>query len=381
MYVNRGRSYLVPYKRNPYSQEMKDAAMRILNRGHNNWGYDEVGKEITFFEKEFATYCGRKYAVMLNSCLNGLYLLLQLQGISKGDEVIIQSNIEPCDAAVVVQTGATPVFVDIEEETLNIDVTQIKAKITENTKAIFPITAQGHPVDSDPIMELAADHNLYVIEDCTHGCGAKYKGETIPRGDVGVFGLQGKSFWLPGGGAMVLTDDQEVQEKLLFLRSWDGRRAPLKIKDSKGNGITNALKTMSDDLDATIGRVQLKHLDEFVKQQRKNAHIYSELLEDSPVICPIEKDYAYHAFLRFVIRTERRDALEEYLLQEGVEAHVLYPTPAHLLDYYQEVCGYKPGDFPVTEKLKKTELALPEPRPRTQWELEYTANKVKEFFR
>jgi len=154
----------------------------------------------------------------------------------------------------------------------------------------------------------------------------------------------------------------------------------LQVKDIKGNGITNALKMMSDDLDAAIGKVQLRHLDEYVEQQRKNPRIYSELLEESPVICPVEKDYVYHAFLRFVIRTERRDPLEEYLLQEGVEAHVLYPTPAHLLDYYQDVCVYKTGNFPVTEKLKKTEFALPEPRHRTQWELEYTANKIIKFF-
>ncbi len=372
-------SYLVPYKRNPYSQEMKEAAIRILERGHNAGGIDGVGKEISFFEEEFATYFGKKHAIMLNSCLNGLYLLLQLHGVS-GGEVISHTNIEPCDATCIVQAGAKPAFVDIEAETLNMDVTQIEAKITDKTKAIFPVHAHGHPTDMGPVLELAEQYNLYVIEDFTHCAGAKYRGKQIPLGEDGSIGLQGKGFWLPGGGAMVVTDNTETMEHLKYLRSWAGRRSPEKIKGSDGKGIINSLKTMPNDLDAAIGRIQLRNLDEYVRLQRLHAKIYSELLEGTPITLPEEKDYGFHVFLRYVIQTEQQTSLQTYLKQYGVDSHVIYPTPAHMVDYFQEVCGYKKGDFPVTEKVKATELALPEPRPRTQWELEYVTTKIKEFF-
>lgn len=354
--------------------------MRVLEGNSNSWAHEGIGKEITFFEKEFAAYCERKYAVMLNSCLNSLYLLLKLQNISPGDEIITQPNIEPGDVTVALQAGARPVLADIEEDTLNLDPSQVEAKITDKTRAIIPIYAQGHPVDMDPIMELAEEHDLYVVEDCTHSTGAKYKGNRIPQGHVGIFGLYCKGFWLPGGGAMVVTDDKETVEKLKFQRSWDGRRAPGGVKDIHGNDLIHGLKIGPNDVDAAIGRVQLRQLDENIELQRKNAQIYSELLEDTPVIRPVEKDYAFHVFLRYVLRTEQRDALHSYLIEQGIDCHILYPTPAHYFEYYQETFGYKKGDFPVTEKVKKMELSLPEPRPRTQWELEYVATKIKEFF-
>jgi len=259
-------------------------------------------------------------------------------------------------------------------------VTQIEPKITEKTKAIFPVHAHGHPTDLDPILKLAEQYNLYVLEDFTHCAGAKYRGKKVPLGDAGVIGLQGKGFWLPGGGAMVLTDNQETMDQLKYLRSWDGRRSPEKIKDSTGRGVINSLKTMPSDLDAAIGRIQLRELDEYIKLQRTHAKIYTELLEGVPVTLPVEKEYGFHVFLRYVLQTEQQKPLQKYLKQKGIDCHVIYPTPAHFVDYYQEVCGYKKGDFPVTEKVKKTELALPEPRPRTQWELEYVTTKVKEFF-
>jgi len=377
----REPAYIVPYKRNPYDQEMKDAIMRVIDRGSNLWGYEDARKEMTFFEIEFAEYFGKKYAFFLNSTLTGIYLLFRLQGIGPGDECICHANIEPADITALIQAGGKPVFVDVEEDTLNIDVTKIESKITEKTKAIFPVYAHGHPVDMDPILELAEKHSLYVLEDFTHACGAKYKGKKVPLGDVGVVGLYLKGLWLPGSGAMLVTDDKETKEKLDMLRSWDGRRIPGLVKDANGHGIIWSLKTLQDDIDAAVGRIQLRHLDEYIEAQRKNAGIYSELLEDTPVIRPVEKDYAYHVYLRYVIRTKQRNELQDYLRQEGIHSSRPYPQPAHEYEFYKEAYGYQKGDLPVTERLKDTELTLPEPRPRTQWEMEYVAKRIKEFFK
>lgn len=373
--------YLVPYKKNSYDQEMKDAVMRILDLGASTWGWSSRGREITFFEAEFANYCNKKCAVLLDSTLHSLYLVLQLQGIGKGDEIMMAPHVEPANPAVAVQLGAKPVLTDIEEDTLTMNVDELEKKITNKTKAILPIHAHGHPTDMDPVMEVAEKHGLYVLEDSTHALGARYKGKSLPIGHAGVFSLSVKAMWLPGGPAMLVTDDKELADKLKLMRSWDGRRHPDLVKDANGKGITHSFKSVPADLDAAVGRVQLKHLDEYVTTQRKNANMYGELMKGAPITLPVEKDYARHTFLRYLIRTDKRDALREHLRQLGISCHGPLYQPAYTYDYYQKVMGYSSKDFPVSDRMSKIELALPEPtRDRTAWEIEYVAKNVKEFF-
>jgi dTDP-4-amino-4,6-dideoxygalactose transaminase len=220
-----------------------------------------------------------------------------------------------------------------------------------------------------------------VIEDATHATGSKYKGGRLPIGDVGVFGMVVKCLWLPSGGAMVAMDDDQTYERLRMIMSWPGRRAPAEVKDVDGKGIIHSLKTVADDVGAAVGRVQLRHLNEYTEAQRRNAKTYTELLKGVPLVLPVEKEYAQHAFLRYVIRTEKRDDLQNYLVKQGVDCRILYRTPAHLYNYYRETYGYKKGDCPIAEKIKQTELGLPEPtKDRTGWETEYTVKRVKEFF-
>jgi len=180
---------------------------------------------------------------------------------------------------------------------------------------------------------------------------------------------------------MVVTDDEEIEERLRMLMSWPGRRAPGEVKDFKGRPIIHALKTISDDVSAAVGRVQLRHLDEYTEAQRRNAKKYSDMLDGLPLRLPKEKEYARHCYLRYVTRTGKRDELQAYLKKQGIDSRILYRTPAHLYRYYQENYGYKRGDCPIAEKIKATEIALPEPtKDRTNWEIEYTVAKVKEFF-
>jgi dTDP-4-amino-4,6-dideoxygalactose transaminase len=376
-------TFIVPYKRNLYDQEMKDAVMKVLDAASVTQGEvaDLPETEQRLFENEFAYFCGCKYALMFGSALHGLYLLFRLQGFSKGDEVIMAPNIEPANANIIEQAGGRPVFVDADEDTLNMDVTKIEKKITNKTKAIHPIHGHGHPTDMDQVMEIARKHNLYVVEDATHATGCKYKGRRLPVGHAAVFGMVVKCLWLPATGSMMVTDDDATEEKLRMLMSWPGRRAPAEVTDFKGKGIIHATKTISDDISAAVGRIQLRHLDEYTEAQRRNAKMYTELLNGLPLILPKEKNYAQHCFLRYVTRTEERDALQSYLKKHGIDSRVIYKTPAHLYAYYRENYGYKKGDFPVAEKIKETEIGLPEPtKDRTKWEIEYTASKVKEFF-
>ena len=379
MFTRRYR-YLVPYKRNPYTQEMIDAAMKVMTEGEGILGQEYETTDMIFFEEEMAKYCGKKYGFMFDSTIHALYVLLQLQGVGPGDEVITHANIEPADVTIIAKMGAKPVLVDIDLDTFNIDVTQLKEKITPQTKAIFPLHAHGQTTDMDPVMELASEHNLYVIEDCTHTIGAKYKGKRLPVGETGIIGLYLKGIWTPTGGAMIVTNDKETVEKLRILRTWHGRRAPGEVTDINGKPIVHGMKIMPDPIAPTVGRIQLRHLDDLIETQRKNAKIYTELLEGTPIIPPVEKEYAFHCYLRYMIRTEKRDKLQEFLRNASIECNVLYPIPLHLYPYYQQAYGYRAGEFPATEKLKETELGLPEPRPRTQWEMEYITNKVKEFF-
>ena len=370
-------SYLIPYKRNPFDQEMKRAALKYLDQGETLHAELE---EVTYFEKEFAEYCGRRHAIGLNSGTSALYLALVGCGVTKGDEVIIPPNSFVAVGHCVLSAGATPVFVDVEEDTFNIDTAKIREKITKETKAIIPVAHCGHPCDMDPIMEIAEERGLCVIEDDANAAGARYRGKRLPVGHAGVFCVGFKSLWAPGGGGFVVTDDKEIADAVLAHRDLGfpgvGATGPGRSDLSTCVGLNYKMT----DIGASIGRVQLRHLDEYVESQRKNAHTYTEMLQGVPVATPIERDYAYHAFLRYTIRTPHRDTLLEYLQSEGIECSVLYSTANYLQPSYIELLKCKKGDFPITDKQKEQELSLPEPRPRTQWELEYVAKRIRDFF-
>lgn len=368
------QSILVPYKRNPIDQEMKDSVLKYLDQGETLQNRFE---QVICFEKEFATYCGRKYAVGLNSATSALYLTLLACGITRGDEVIIPPNSFASVGNSVLTTGATPVFVDVEDEIFNIAADKFEEKITKKTKAVIPVAHCGHPCDMDHIMEIANKHNLHVIENLSAAGGAKYKGRKVPVGHAGIFCLSVKSLWIPGGGGFSVTDDEKIAEAIVsrrylgFPAGWGSTRTRSAV----------GLNYKMTDFGASIGRVQLKHLDEYVKMQRNNSKIYTNLLADAPIKTPIEKEYAYHAFLRYTIRCSQRDALQKFLKDQGVETSILYPEPEYLQPMYVQRFGYKKGDFPMTDKQKSEELSLPEPRARTQTELEYVSKKIREFYK
>lgn len=362
-------SYLIPYKKNLYTQEMIDALVNYMKEGAK-LQYYRKGEECVFFEKEFADFCGRKLAISTTSGSASLHLALLACGVERGDEVMLTPHVAYVVGNSVLCVGAKPVFVDIDKETAIIDYSKIEEKITSKTKAIIPVHTYGHPADMDPIMEIAQKYELFVIEDATHAVGSRYKGKRLPVGgdkNIGIFSLHPKQLWLPSGGGMLVADNEELAEKAMLRRE-------------AHSGLVIGYSYEMADSAAIVGRIQLRKLEEYVEMQRSSAKILNELLEDTPFGTPIEKEWAYHAYARYAIRAPKRDTLMEFLRQQGIDCKALYPKPTHLLKLYRDSFGYKEGDFPVTEKEKTEELCLPEPRFRNHWELEYIAKKIHQYF-
>jgi len=271
----------------------------------------------------------------------------------------------------------------VEEDIFNLDPEKIEEKITDKTKIIFPLHSQSHPADMDPIIEIAEKHDLKVYENIVHASGAKYKGKKVPITEAGSTSFSVKCLWLPGGGGMVVTDDDELAEAVSLRRYYGFPGLRLGSYSSSDAKVLALDLQMYGGIMAAIGRIQLKSLQKYVDLQRKHSTILTDLLENTPVITPFEMDYAYHSYLRYVIRAPKRDALMEYLRKEGIGCSILYgKLPIYSQEYSRKLYGdkYNPKDFPVTEKHKKEELALPEPRFRNQWELEYIVKKIEEFY-
>jgi len=365
---------MIPYKKNTYDQEMIDAVVNYMKEGSKLQYYHRYD-ECVSFEKEFADFCGHKFAISTTSGTASLHIALLACGIERGDEVMLTPHVTYAVGNSVLCVGAKPVFVDIEEETLTIDPSKIEDKITSKTKAMIPVHTYGHPAAMDPITEIAEKYDLFVIEDVTHAVGSRYKGKKLPVGgekNIGIFSFNSKQLWLPCGGGMVVTDNEEFAKKARLYSGWR--------YGGPHSGLVIGYNYMMADLAAIVGKAQFRYLKEYVDMQRSNAKILNELLEDTPVITPVEKEWAYHAYARYAIRAPKRDELMEFLGQQGIHCEVLYGTPTHLLKLYSEPFGYREEDFPVTEKEKKEELSLPEPRFRSRWEIEHIAKKIVEFY-
>ena len=315
-----------------------------------------MGEELKKFEEEFARFCNVKYAIGVANGSDALILALRACGIGKGDEVITVPHTFISTTEAISNVGGKVVFVDIDPKTYTIDVTKIEEKINERTKAIIPVHLYGQPADMDPIMRLAKKYNLKVIEDAAQAHGAEYKGEKVGSiGDVGCFSFYpGKNLGAYGDAGMVVTNSEEIAEKVKLLRN-HGRIT--KKYEHEIEGYSSRL----DNLQAAILRVKLRYLNKWNESRRENAKKYNELLNNiAGIITPYEAGYAKHVYHLYVIgvEKERRDKLREELKSKGVATGIHYPIPQHLQPAYSYL-GYKEGDFPVTEKASQEILSLP----------------------
>lgn len=327
--------------------ELNSAVQEVLRSGTFI-----MGPNVRAFEEEMARYLGVKHAVALNSGTDALILGVHALGIQPGDEVITTPFTFFATAEAISHFGATPVFVDIDPKTYNLDVSQIRAKITPRTRAIIPVHLYGHPADMDPIMEIAEEYGLKVLEDVAQALGGAYKGRKL--GTIGHAGalsfFPSKNLGAFGDGGMLVTNDDTIAETVRMLRVHGARKKYY----NERIGVNSRL----DEIQAAILRVKLRYLDEWNARRREVAARYNALLgQIDGIETPYEAPYAYHVYHQYTVRVsgDRRDRLQHFLREQGIDTFVYYPVPLHLLPLYQEM-GLR---LPEAERASREVLSLP----------------------
>ena len=328
------------------------------------------GPFVAQFEKEFASFCQTDFAIGLGSGTAALWAAIQGLGMGKGDEVITTPNTFIATAEAISFSGAEPVFVDIDEQTYNINPELIEKAITPRTKAIIPVHLYGQMAEMDNIMEIARAHGLYVIEDACQAHGAEYKGRIGSIGDASCFSFYpGKNLGAYGEAGAVVTNNTELAGRIRMFRD-HGQ------KEKYYHSIIGWNARM-DGFQGAVLSVKLKYLNEWNESRRKNAHLYNELLANfNGIITPQEASYAKHVYHLYVIRTQNRDAFMAALAENDVFCGIHYPVPLHLQDAYRSL-GYKKGDFPVAEKCCEQLISLPMFPELTSEQISYVVEKIK----
>jgi dTDP-4-amino-4,6-dideoxygalactose transaminase len=329
-----------------------------------------LGREVAAFEEAFAAYCGGRHAIAVNSGTSALHLALLAAGVGEGDEVITVPYSFVATAAAIRYTGAKPVFVDIDAASFNIDVNAIEAAITPRTKAIMPVHLFGQPADMDPILDIARRHNLLVIEDAAQAHGAEYKGRRVGSiGDFGCFSFYpGKNLGAYGEGGAVVTNNPEAARTIRLLRNWG--------QEESYKHILRGYNYRMEGLQGAILRVKLKYLPQWTEARRAHGETYNRLLAGAGVITPAVMAYARHVFHVYALRTPNRQALQSAMTAAGVQTAVYYPIPIHMLEAHQDL-GYRPGQFPVSERMCEEELSLPVYPELTQQQIEMIAGVAR----
>ncbi len=312
-----------------------------------------LGPQVKSFEEEFAKYIGANFAPGVASGTDALHLALRACGIGEGDEVVTSPFTFIATAEAISYAGARPVFVDIDEKTFNMDVTQIEGKITSKTKAILPVHLYGQPADMDPIMEIARKHNLKVIEDCAQAAGAEYKGKKVGSiGDAGAFSFfPTKNLGCYGDGGAITTSSAEIKDRVLSLRM-HGSKVRY-YHDEVG------YNSRLDEMQAAILRVKLPHLGEWNEGRRKVAYNYNRLLSGNSAITPSEIGQVKTVYHQYTIRIRKnRDQVQKSLAEKGIASMIYYPIPVHLQKAYAFL-GYKMGELPRADKVALEVLSLP----------------------
>jgi dTDP-4-amino-4,6-dideoxygalactose transaminase len=348
-------------------EEIDSAVQRVLN----HCGFI-MGPEVKAFEEDFADYCGAEQAVGVASGTAALHLAAMACGAGPGDEIITTPFTFFASGEAISQSGARPVFVDIDPQTYNIDPEQIEDAITPRTRAIMPVHLYGQPADMGSILDIARKHDLRVIEDAAQAHGSEYRGRRAgSMGDLACFSFYpSKNLGAYGDGGMVTGSDPELISTVRKLR--DHGRVSKYEHDQLGWGYR------LDALQAAILGVKLRHLDDWNEARRAHASRYAELLADVEVVVPVELDHVKHIYHCYVIRTPRRDELVEHLKKQGTGVVIHYPLPVHLQPAYKDL-GYRPGDFPVSEACAAEVVSIPMFPELTDEQQQRVVSQIKEF--
>lgn len=324
--------------------EIDTAVSRVLESG-----WYVLGPEVEAFEVEFADYCGVNHCVGVANGLDALTLALRALDVCPGDEVIVPSNTYIATWLAVSAVGATPVPVEPEPATHNIDPARIEASITPRTKVLLPVHLYGQPADLDPILAKARQHGLKVVEDAAQAHGARYKGQRIGgHGDIVCWSFYpGKNLGAMGDAGAITTNDAELAQRIAMLRNYGSREKYV----NEEQGVNSRL----DPLQAAVLRVKLKVLDEWTERRRHIAALYADQLAESSLVLPEVPEWADPAWHLYVVRSHTRDVLEEWLKDAGIGTLIHYPIPPNR----QKAYAVAQQPLPVAEQLAGEVLSLP----------------------
>ena len=331
-----------------------------------------LGKEDTEFEKEFAAYCGTGYAIGVGNGLDALMLCLKALEIGAGDEVIVPSNTYIATALAVTYVGASPILVEPDPATYNIDPSRIEEAITDKTKAIMPVHLYGQACDMDPILEVAKKHGLYVVEDCAQAHGALYKGKRVGSfGDAAGFSFYpGKNLGALGDGGAAVTDDEALAKKIRTIANYGS--------DYKYHNIYKGNNSRLDEIQAAFLSAKLKHLDRMNEERRRVADRYLSGIKNDKLVLPYIAEGCVPVWHIFAVRCDMRDDLEKYLNDRGIGTNKHYPIPIHRQVCYSDL-GIPEGAPPIAESISATELSLPLYYGMTDEDVDYVIDAINTF--
>lgn len=357
------------YQDNIYREQLIKAMTNVLD---SKWYV--MGKQLTEFESLYAKLHDVNYSVGVANGLDALIISLHVLGVGSGDEVIVPSNTYIASWLAVSAVGATPIPVEPDELSYNINPELIEKAITLKTKAIMPVHLYGQACDMSRIMDIANKYNLFVVEDNAQSHLSKWNGKfTSTFGHINATSFYpGKNLGALGDGGGITTNDENFYNKVKIFRNYGS--------DKKYYNQVKGVNSRLDELQAAVLNVKLPYLNELTEERKSIAKKYDSLLKDCRAVqIPIVSDEAEHVYHLYVILCEERDALQQYLKSKNIDSLIHYPVPPHLQDAYKDA-GYKKGDFPIAEKIASQCLSLPLYPGMNDKDISYVAQVIKEFF-
>jgi len=357
----------------PMHSSIKTEMMNAFEKVYDSYWYVN-GESVTNFEKEYATFNQVENVIGVSNGLDALFLALKTVGVKAGDEVIVPSNTYIATALAVTYIGATPIFVEPDIDTYNISPKNIEAAITSKTKAIMPVHLYGQCCEMEEIMAIAKKHHLFVIEDNAQSQGSSFNNKLAGSwGHInGTSFYPGKNLGAIGDAGAVTTNDANYATQIKSLRNYGS------AKKYYNEVIGHNMRL--DELQAALLSVKLQYLPKWTLQRQQIANWYNEALKDvADIILPKVHQNATHVYHLYIIRTQKRDELQQYLTQQGIGTMIHYPMPPHLQEAYNFL-GHKKGDFPIAEELANTMLSIPLYPGMTQDQTHQVADTIKQFF-
>ena len=333
-----------------------------------------LGKHLQEFEQQFAAFCGTAFAIGVNSGTDALHLVLKGLGVGPGDEVITVPNSFITTSSAIALVGARPVFVDVGED-CNINPSLLEEAITSRTKVVLPVHLTGRPANMERLASITEEYGLKIVEDCAQAVGAEYGGRRVGSfGVAGCFSLHPlKTLGACGDAGIITTDDPDLYERLIVMRNGG----------LQGRNTCEVWSTNSrlDELQAAILLVKMQCVEDWTEKRRRNARVYQQTLQNLPdLVVPSDQPYERAVYHTFVVQTENRDGLQQFLAQKKIGSAVHYPIPIHLQPAAMSL-SYGPGSFPVAERQARSILSLPIHQGLECEEITHVANCIREFYR